>query len=350
MKRLAVFLPILAIVAIVVACAEANDPVAPGNVLVIEAEHTFMGDPLDMDVTSGYIYVAEDQAGFSIWDRATLQQMSQNWEFEEDFNDVEQVSAVDEYDRLFIYNQKPSGSDGIYIFDVTDPAAPVWVAQAIGNTQNVEELYVKVNDGEYDVPESASSQIVCLRTIDNELYYGYYQASDGIDMWHGSPEELITTFPLDVGSFTEDYQYLYVTQGQLGFYIVDKATHEVISTCDTPGEALQIAVNGDVAYVADRHEGLVVIDISDRNNPVQLDTGYDTSGYAQYIDVEGNWLAVGSGGGGVYLFNITDPADPVFVDRLSSTDVGYVRCVDLYDGHLYVASRDNGILDITIHP
>ncbi|MCD4829796.1 MAG: hypothetical protein K8R90_10250 [Candidatus Cloacimonetes bacterium] len=348
MKQLAILVSFLALIAIFAACAKANDPAAPAGVLSIVAQRQFAGDPQDFVVTQDYVYVAEDQAGFSIWQRDGLQLISQNWDYDVDIRNAKYISVVEEYDRVYVYNT--TGTDGIFIIDVSDPAATVWVGQDVGSTQNLGGIRYKVNTHEY--PEQyfdEVSQIVGMRTIDNQFLYGYIEITDTADIPNGSPDDLRVTLPNDLRGFDEDFQYFYLTGEQLGLYIVDKTTH-ALGQCDTPGEALQVAVNGDIAYIADRQDGLAVIDISDRANPVLLDTGYNTSGYAQSLDFEGDWLAVGSGGGGVYLFDISDPAAPKFVDRIPTSEVGYTRCVDIQGGRVYVASRDNGLVELTINP
>nr|HPI25609.1 hypothetical protein [Candidatus Cloacimonadota bacterium] len=53
-------------------------------------------------------------------------------------------------------------------------------------------------------------------------------------------------------------------------------------------------------------------------------------------------LAVSSGSGGVYFFDVTDPANPKLIQRI--TECGYANTVAFVDNQLVIASRDEGIL------
>jgi len=327
------------------ACAKANDPVGPSSdVLRVEANSTLPGDPVDFEVGDNYICVAEDQWGFSIWNRSDLSLLSR---VTGTYQYTKNIASIESLDRVFVYDE--SGSDTIWIYKIANPANPTLIGSAVGNTAGLADISFKLNPHEFPGEEPAyDCQYVGTRTKENHLMYGYGEiVSDSLDQWRGTLIDV--TLPVPLKGFDEDTGYFYVTAEQRGLYIVDKSTLTLLSECDTPGEALGVSVKDNIAYVADRQDGLTVIDITNRTAPVLLDTGYNTSGYAQSIAWEGNWMVVGSGGGGVYLFDITNPAAPVFVDRLSSTYVGYVRKVAIKDGKVYVASRDFGIMELSIN-
>jgi hypothetical protein len=60
------------------------------------------------------------------------------------------------------------------------------------------------------------------------------------------------------------------------------------------------------------------------------------------VDVSGNKAAISTGSGGVYLFDVSNPAQPVLLQHLSSC--GYANTVRFMDDKLVVATRDQGIL------
>lgn len=349
MKHLAILFVILSVFAVIIGCAKASDPAGLDNVLVVDAQSPVMGDPIDFEVTDDYIFTGEDLAGFAIRSRSDLSLLSQNTELEVDIRNVKYISVVPEYERIFVYNT--TGSDGIYFFSYADPTDPVFKGWTAGNTQNLGDIEFLVNPHDFPEQEYDSyCDIVGMRTRDNQFLYGYLEThgADSLDIYQGSP--LAETLYNDLQGMAQDQDYFYLTGEQMGLYIMRKSDMTVVGQCDTPGEALRIVVNGDYAYIADKQDGLAVIDITDRANPVLLTTGYNTTGYAQSIDFENNWLVVGSGGGGVYLFDITNPADPKFVDRVTKDEIGYTRCVDIHNGLVYVASRDNGVVQLSIHP
>jgi len=69
---------------------------------------------------------------------------------------------------------------------------------------------------------------------------------------------------------------------------------------------------------------------------------FDTSGYATSLAVSGNKLALSSGGGGIYLFDVSIPSKPQLLQHLTSC--GYTNTVKFMDNKLVVGARDQGIL------
>jgi|GEM_PF-1794297 len=80
---------------------------------------------------------------------------------------------------------------------------------------------------------------------------------------------------------------------------------------ETPGEAYDVAIRGNYAYVADLMGGLRTYDISDPSQPVE--TSYSlTSNYARRIAFIGNYALVAAGNG-FYVFNLSVPSEPELV-------------------------------------
>ena len=53
----------------------------------------------------------------------------------------------------------------------------------------------------------------------------------------------------------------------------------IVGSVDTPGTAVDVAISGNYAYVADGYYGLQLVDITDPENP-QIVIGADTPGSA----------------------------------------------------------------------
>ena len=78
---------------------------------------------------------------------------------------------------------------------------------------------------------------------------------------------------------------------------------------DTSGHAMSVAVSGNYAYVADRFDGLDIIDIWDPSSP-RLEGNYDTSGQAWGVAVSGNYAYVADYNDGLDIIDISDPSSP----------------------------------------
>ena len=113
---------------------------------------------------------------------------------------------------------------------------------------------------------------------------------------------------------------------------------------DTVGDAKGVAVSGNYAYVADRGNGLVIVDISDPASPV-LSGSYDTVGDANSVAVSGNYAYVADGGNGFVIVNISNPASPVLT---GSCITGYAYDVSVSGNYAYVAALLNGLVIVDI--
>jgi hypothetical protein len=116
---------------------------------------------------------------------------------------------------------------------------------------------------------------------------------------------------------------------------------------DTPGEAQDVVLFEEYAFVADGSAGLAVLDISDRSNPTPV-AGYDPPGSVDHLVVSYPYAYLTAGINGLVAMDIFDPEAPVVLDSYplfmkTATDVivsGNRAYLGTSDGSLVV-------LDIT---
>ncbi|MHB1035194.1 MAG: Ig-like domain-containing protein [Pirellulales bacterium] len=114
---------------------------------------------------------------------------------------------------------------------------------------------------------------------------------------------------------------------------------------DTSGIAFGIAVEGSLAYVADHSAGLVILDVSDAEAPV-LVGALDTSGYAYDVAVSGTRAYVADGTAGLVILDVSNSAAPV---RLGGFDTsGDARDVTVRGALAYVADGSAGLVIIDV--
>ncbi len=342
-----IYLLLIALVTIA-SCAKPKTPFSPSvqtNQLEIISSCKLTGDPIDLSVDDSYIYVAEDEAGYALInsnDNSLISEYNSLSSFNLYKTKYIVGNAAD--NEVIFYDR--SGTPTVYVADITDPTNPTLLANITGSTYNATNLYVTPND-DPDMPDySTNIYWICK---ENELFKinkGYFDTTNGYeaggDIW-------LPSYQLE--SFTMDSDKLYIASSQLGVDIVNKDDGHRISLVNTPGEALYVLRYENYLYVADRQAGLQVIDITDINNPTLLeDFAYDTSGYAQSLDIdsENNLLSVASGGGGVYVFHLNYPQKPELIGRLDSSQVGYTNITKIHKGKILIASRDEGIVEISI--
>ncbi|NCR69383.1 MAG: hypothetical protein GPJ34_24335 [Microcystis aeruginosa LL11-07] len=115
---------------------------------------------------------------------------------------------------------------------------------------------------------------------------------------------------------------------------------------NTSGFAEDVQIVGNYAYVADGKSGLQIIDIS---NPVAptLKGNYNTSGTALGVQIVGNYAYVADGGSGLQIIDISNPAAPTLKGNYQTS--GNAFDVQIVGNYAYVADYDGGlqILDVS---
>ncbi|MCK4406494.1 MAG: T9SS type A sorting domain-containing protein, partial [Bacteroidales bacterium] len=143
--------------------------------------------------------------------------------------------------------------------------------------------------------------------------------------------------------------YAYVADRADGLRIIDVSTPSSpveVGFCDTIGYAYGVAISGIYAYVAAYEGGLRIIDVSTPSNPTE--TGfYDTVNMALGVAVSGNYAYVADKWDGLRIIDVSNPSNPTeagFYDTGSaawgvavSEDLVYVA--DMHDG-LYIIRND----------
>ena len=141
----------------------------------------------------------------------------------------------------------------------------------------------------------------------------------------------------------------YVADGSAGLRIISVTNPVVpvlVGTVDTSGVAWAVTVAGGRAYIADGPSGLQIIDV---NNPAapQIVGSVDTPGTAKGVDVAGNIPVVADGTSGIQVIDVSDPANPSTIGRRLTG--GDARDLALQGNFAFVAdySRSFTSMDLT---
>jgi hypothetical protein len=237
-------------------------------------------------VTTDYAYVADGVAGLFIFSLADPTQPTQVGSFRTPAGHTEGVAVAGNY--AYLANQ----FDGLRIVDVSDPAHPVEV-------------------GSYDILKDA---------VDVALAGSYAYVTDlrgGLRILDVSDP----AHPVEVGVYHPPGfatgvavvgQRAYVTASSTGLRVVDIAdpTHPVeIGFYDTPGtSALDVAIAENLAFVADV-ETLRVIDVSTPTQPFEA-TFYDPPGFVVEVAVSGDLVYLAASDGGMLILRLQRPGPP----------------------------------------
>jgi hypothetical protein len=165
---------------------------------------------------------------------------------------------------------------------------------------------------------------------------------------------LITVGALDTPGSAEDVALVgdlaYVADGSSGLRVIDISNPALpveIGALDTPGQAIDVEVVGDLAYLADGDSGLRVMDVSNPALPVELGA-LDTPGYAYDVEVVGDLAYVANRRFELRVIDVSNPALPVEIGNFDTPGPTYD--VEVVGGLTYVAADHNGLRIIDFGP
>ncbi|MDO9576262.1 MAG: hypothetical protein Q7J16_00075 [Candidatus Cloacimonadales bacterium] len=305
---------------ILVNCAKPSDPTESDNILKIEKTLSTGGYARDLSVVDEVVFAAEDDQGFSIFNHVSETRLclvdSINGAH---LQNVTSISASLDEDLLFVYST--SGTNSILIFDISDFMNPQYIFYLSGDTADLNKMET------YPNPVSG---IDIFWSIHNLLKYTTYDNS-----WSGIDSHVL---PGAIEGFDVNGNLIAVAGLQLGFYILDRTSGTILSTTDTPGQALDVKIVDNSVIVALREEGFMIFDITDPADPQEI-YSKNLSDLIYTVDAEDNYLVLSSHAGGVFLYDISDIANPEYIGKLGSGDIGFTYNAMLQDGKIFAATR-----------
>ena len=119
-------------------------------------------------------------------------------------------------------------------------------------------------------------------------------------------------------------------------------SYTIVAKIQVPGYAQDLIVKDSLVLMAQGEGGLQVFNISDPENPLAMSsllTGL--RGYSKKIDYSGNGVYLAAGGFGVNVIDISDPVRPIDIDaNLTSISPAMNFCIK--DNILFTATSERG--------
>ncbi len=234
------------------------------------------------------------------------------------------------------------GASGLQVIDVSDPTVPAFLGMVdtpdLAISLAVQGNYVYLADFEMgiqviDVANPTQPQITgALRTVGDHYIVAV----------HGGTAYAQVEFP--GGLSAGEYSFL---EGSLQIIdITNPALAPILGSVDTPDDALDVSVAGDIAYVADYRADLQVVDVANPSLPTII-TSVATGGTVRGVAAVGNYVYLADGLWGLEVVDVTDPAAPAIVGSVVTPGSAYGVTVS---GNIaYVADYYAGmqVIDVT---
>lgn len=260
---------------------DVRDPAAPTQVLLLDPA----AFPQDIAIAGGRAFLATWN-GIFIYDLANPGAPAQQTFIPE--------GAYYGYEGITVRDQilyAASGQGGLRVWDVSNPYLPVF-----RDDQNVGDEALDVDlHGDY---AAVSCRHTGLKVI-NVAKPDHLAIVGELDPPGASYEVLCRGGLAYVAAATEGVQIV---------SLADPAQPQVVGACPVGGTGVGLQVRGDLAYVAEYNGGLRVLDVSDPTAPTPL--GYlAIDADARGIALSGDFACMASARG-VRICDVADPAEP----------------------------------------
>ncbi|MGD8394605.1 MAG: hypothetical protein PVF43_03900, partial [Candidatus Eiseniibacteriota bacterium] len=238
------------------------------------------------------------------------------------------------------------GTEGITTYDVTDPANAYAYRPGVTGTTAVDATNVFVEE-----PDAPGQPFIVyqseswwgmrifeqnLTLVGDLLYFGVYTPTPG----HAE------------GIAAKD-GFAYVADDELGCTVVDCRVRVLgpvapVSSCDTPGNAYDLAVDRDrdFVYIADGENGLIVMETSLEGEPPvpvpHVVAHLPLNGESSNIATREGLVVIAAEDGGVHFVDVTNPSAPRHIGTVVTS---FARDVAIAEsGLVIVGDREEGLL------
>ena len=228
------------------------------------------------------------------------------------------------------------GTEGVTSYDITDPLNPVDLLQGTTAIDGNRMAIVPAEDPNEPYLLFLAENWKGVRVFESNAFVPGVLEYNGV---------FSGTLGYAKGLAYKD-KWLYVADNEMGLVVMDArllilGTFGVAGSVDTPGHALDVAVEGDHAYAADGTMGLQIFDITIPDSPV-FTGGIDLPAYSRAIVVRDGLAFIAAATGGVHIVDVNDPFDPVYAGNVPT---GYASDLALTeDGLVLVSDYEEGFI------
>jgi len=290
----------------------------PANpILLGSCDSLFM--PLSLDIAGNYAYIADQSDGLKIINIAN----STNPFLAGQLSNVDAKDVAVSGSYAYVVNYNANTLD---IIDISTPANPVLTGAYL-----------------------STSYPYCIEVFGNYAYLGSGISLEIIDI-SNSANPILSGF-CEVPGWTANAcyltNYLYSVNAEAGLQILDvtnPGSPHIEGSYNT-GFACGLALEQDYAYIADYDAGIKIINITDPDNPVEI-SSCDTPGEAVDIAVADSYAYVAEGLQGLHIINVSNPGSPQEIASLNTAE--YICNVETQSCYVYTLSNFTAVAAIRI--
>ena len=314
-------------------CASPNEPNIPSeSQLVLISQTQTLGWAQVIRVEGDTAYVADGEQGVTIWDISNL-------------NAPHVIDTLRTQASVKMVQFAPGNRILFVVEDVNNAGVTGYLLDTGQRLINIGSTGVYAFRIIHDVQDT----FTVLYTDVSDKYVRFVEMTN--DPLLGWGEEQIGSYSsrAPFRGFDLAGDYIYLAHSQFGMQIanLNRATGAIapLGSVDTPGSGYDLSVNedGTIAVVADFHDGIQIIDVTDVDNP-QIKTGFLAERVKRVFKVEvvGDIAYFLDMYNGLFAADIAQPENPRL---LSYYKMSYPTGMFVSDDHtIFLTDEDLGLL------
>jgi hypothetical protein len=188
--------------------------------------------------------------------------------------------------------------------------------------------------GSYVIVADRGLRVIAVADPAHPVEVAYWQSSGGV----GDAHDVVVRG-----------DYAYVADNVYGLWIVSIAdtTHPVeVGYWDAGGGGFGVAVSDSFAYVGEQDSGLQVISVVDPTHPVRIGNWHTPFGYVTDVALDGDYACVPNGDDGLRVISVANPANPALVGTCRTAGMPFA--VTLREHFVYTAAVSAGLRIISV--
>ena len=198
-----------------------------------------------------------------------------------------------------------------------------------------------------------------LDTVDDDIVYAAMNTMDlcSIDVSDLTDPQLLNCYKSDDDgqgrSVVRKDGYLILADRYAGLRIFETlggGDFTLVNTIPTFDKASRVTLDGDILYVGDTLEGVLTYDVSDPANPIYLNR-VELGSETRDVKLYGNYAIAGNYYKGLAIVDATDPANMSLASRLQTPDRssnGGIWDLEIKGDHLFMLVQSFGVQIVDI--
>jgi len=150
--------------------------------------------------------------------------------------------------------------------------------------------------------------------------------------------------PSNIQDIVIKNNYAFIADGIDGLRIIkisDPSKPVEIGYNNTGGEARRVAIWDKYAFISEGRDGFRIVDISVLDNPIEIGH-YSTNFYTYDLAIKDNFAYVADGVDGIGIIDISDPHFPIKIDSVQTDSLNQVVNIKIKDSIAYALTTTDG--------